>query len=215
MKNEWLLEQLQQCNESILPGGKDHKSGKAMWALGKKLQRGVDKWRAWGGKNVRDSKGVLGTSPKENVKNFKDFYEDLFSNEVTDSRAADAWYEEMAPYPQDREWRAPILPELRRAVAELKRTAPGLSGIPSAMWKILYGNEECRECLLKIMVECWSSGTVPDDWTSYYLTVLPKKGDLTLPANYRGIRIGESLSKVHATILKHRLNDLYGSRLFC
>lgn len=37
LKNEWLLEQLQQCNESMLPGGKDHKSGKAMWTLGKKL----------------------------------------------------------------------------------------------------------------------------------------------------------------------------------
>ena len=76
------------------------------------------------------------------------------------------------------------------------------------MWKILYGNEEYREYLLKIMVECWSSGTVPGDWTSCYLTVLPKKGDVTLPANYRGMSIGESLSKVCATILKHRPNDL-------
>jgi hypothetical protein len=50
LKNEWLMEQLKQCNDSILPGRKDHKSGKSMWALGKKLQRGVDKWRAWGGK---------------------------------------------------------------------------------------------------------------------------------------------------------------------
>ena len=73
---------------------------------------------------------------------------------------------------------------------------------------MLHGNGECRGCLLQIMVECWHSGSVPADWTSCYLTALPKKGDLSLPANYRGTSIGESLSRAYSTILKHRLNGL-------
>jgi hypothetical protein len=50
---------------------------------------------------------------------------------------------------------------------------------------------------------------VPKDWLKYYMTVLEKKGDLTLPDNYRGISIADSFSKVHTTMLKHRLQDLY------
>jgi hypothetical protein len=37
------------------------------------------------------------------------------------------------------------------------------------------------------------------------MAVLEKKGDVSLCENYRGISIGETLSKVHTTILKHRL----------
>ena len=80
---------------------------------------------------------------------------------------------------------------------------------PPVVWKTPCGDDDCRGCLLKIMVERWNTGTVPADWTSHYLTVLPKKGDLSLPANYRGTGVGESLSKVYSTILKHRLNDLH------
>jgi hypothetical protein len=45
LKNTWLLDQLKQCNDPMLPGGKDKKSGKAMWTLAQKPQRGVGKWR--------------------------------------------------------------------------------------------------------------------------------------------------------------------------
>jgi hypothetical protein len=175
LKNEWLMEQLKQCNDSILPSGKDRKSGKATWALGKKLQRSVDKWRDWGGKNVRDAKGVMGTNPKENIQNFKAFYENLFSDKITGGAAAEKWCDEMESFPQDREWTAPILPELKKAVAELKSTAPGLSGTPGVVWKILCGDGDCRGCLLKTMVECWNTGTTPTDWTSHCLT--GRRGD--------------------------------------
>jgi hypothetical protein len=75
----------------------------------------------------------MGTAPKENVQNFKAFYENLFSAEIVDgSAAAEKWCEEMESFPQDRGWAAPILPELKKAVAELKSTAPGLSGIGDA-----------------------------------------------------------------------------------
>jgi hypothetical protein len=58
----------------------------------------------------------------------------------------------------------------------------------------------------------WNEEIVPKDWTARCcLAVLPKKRDFSLPSNYRGISIGESLSKVCATaITKHRLNDFYG-----
>jgi hypothetical protein len=182
LKNEWLLQQLQQCNDSILPGGRDRKSAKAMWALGEKLQRGVDKWRPWSGKNVRDKDGVIGTSPTENAQNFKACYEELFSNEVVDSTAAGRWCSQVEDVNQDREWTPPTSPELKKAVSELKNTAPGLSGMPGSVLKMLCASAKCRGCLSQMMIECWNSGKVPVDWTSYHLTVLPKKGDLSYQA---------------------------------
>ena len=109
----------------------------------------------------------------------------------------------------DREWRTPQAHELIRAVRELKNTAPGLTGVPAVMWKAMVADERLQDVMLKIMRDCWDTGTVPSEWLVYYMTVLEKKGDKTLCANYRGISIGETFSKVYTTILKHRLTDLY------
>jgi hypothetical protein len=57
--------------------------------------------------------------------------------------------------------------------------------------------------------ECWRTETVPSEWLVYYMTLLEKKGDVSLCENYRGISIGETLSKVYTTILKHRLAAPY------
>ena len=37
--------------------------------------------------------------------------------------------------------------------------------------------------MLEIMVQCWNEKEVPANWTKFYMTILEKKGDLTLPSN--------------------------------
>jgi hypothetical protein len=142
-------------------------------------------------------------------KKFGEHYENLFANPIRDSAVAQAWHDKMPQREQDRSWMPPTATELGKAIKEIKNAAPGLSGIPASMWKILHGNSVLQTRVLKVMQQCWADGVVPKCWRTHYLAVLPKKGDLTLPSNYRGISIGESLSKVHATIIKHRLNDFY------
>jgi hypothetical protein len=44
------------------------------------------------------------------------------------------------------------------------------------------------------------------------MTMLEKKRDLTLLSNYRGISMSEMLPKVHATMLKARLQSLHEDR---
>jgi hypothetical protein len=41
-KNKWMMQQLHECNESVLPGKGDRKNPHALWKLATKLQRGVD-----------------------------------------------------------------------------------------------------------------------------------------------------------------------------
>ena len=210
-KNKWLLKEVEASNASLLPGGLKKPGTGAVWNFVRRCKRGVKKWRAWNYCNVRDSNGVLGTGPEDNATNFQNFYTSLYENEENESRKdlSDFWYDKMPQETTDREWRAPTATELKRALREIKNTAPGLSGIPISVWQAMAEEEELNKVMLDIMKECWDKEETPTDWNYFYMTVLEKKGDLSYPKNYRGISIAEAISKIYTTILKFRLSDLY------
>ena len=208
-KNRWLLQMTMGCNVGMVPGGLKKSDPAAVWAAVKKLRRGADKWRPWNVQNIQDENGKISTTPEENADNFQQYYNNLYDNDGEEGGAADCWYDEMEQGENEREWRAPQMFELDRAVRELKNTAPGLSGITAMVWKALIKNSALREIMLETMVECWNKERVPKEWLQYYMTVLEKKGNMNIPGNYRGIAMGETLSKVYTQILKHRLQDLY------
>ena len=56
--------------------------------------------------------------------------------------------------------------------------------------------------------EFWETGVAPENWLNGLLKVLPKKGDLGLPKNWRGITLGEVLYKVVSTIIFLRLERI-------
>jgi hypothetical protein len=206
-KNKWLLHVLQASNGSSLPGGKDRKDACATWRLATKLKRGAKKWKPWLRWNVVDANGALASDPEGNAEIFGACYDTLFANDVRPDGPAKALCAQMQERANDRTWLAPTMKELRAAVAELKATAPGLSGITSAVWKALVGNPEMEQVMLDAMVTRWNEKEVPENWTKFYMTTLEKKGDLTLPSNYRGISTSEALPKVCATMLKVRLQS--------
>ena len=55
------------------------------------------------------------------------------------------------------------------------------------------------------MIRYPTTENVPNDWNIGRLTILPKKGDLGLPKNYRGIMLLETAYKIVANILHSRL----------
>jgi len=59
--------------------------------------------------------------------------------------------------------------------------------------------------LTNIVRSFWQTENVPNDWNIGRLTILPKKGDLGLPKNYRGIMLLETAYKIVAIILHSRL----------
>ena len=56
-----------------------------------------------------------------------------------------------------------------------------------------------------VVVQFWKTEVVPGAWNIGRLTVLPKKGDLSWPKNYRGIRLLEVAYKIIAILLHMRL----------
>ena len=208
-KNRWFKHMLQNCNGSTLPGGADGKNACATWTMAKKLNRGAKKWKQWVRQNVVDEHGQLGDGPATNADNFAACYETLFTNDVAEDGKADALHDEMEDVPTDRSWRGPSREEMRTAIGELRDTAPGVSGVPSLVWKALLLNEDAEQAMLEVMQWCWREKSVPESWSIFYMTVLEKKGDLTNPANYRGINTSETLSKAYSSILKNRLNLLH------
>ena len=80
--------------------------------------------------------------------------------------------------------------EIRAATMKLRNTAPGNSGLSAQLWKALLGHKDMF---------------VPDEWNTGLLKILPKKGDLKLSGNYRGIMMLEAAYKVVAIITHSRL----------
>ena len=209
-KNEWILNEIRDSNNSVLPGRGDRKSPASMWSLAHKLENGLDKWRRWDDSNVKNKNGKLATTPEENAVIFQSFFNELFSN---DSQGAEgkAAYKDMKYTEVTINWGEPKRWELIKAINNLKHTAPGISGIPAIIWQCLSKDQKLQDSMLKIIVKCWVEETIPEDWSKFHMCVLPKKGDLAEVANYRGISMAETLSKVYSSIIKLRLEGYYES----
>jgi hypothetical protein len=59
--------------------------------------------------------------------------------------------------------------------------------VPSSVWKALLKNAQTEQAMLDVVQWCWREKKVPPSWSVFYMTVLEKKGDLSNPANYRGM----------------------------
>ena len=92
-----------------------------------------------------------------------------------------------------------------RAVSKLKNKAPGDSGLTPQVWKALTENNVTFSLLKDIIVEFWESELTPSEWERGLLTILAKKGDLSLPENYRGIMLLEAAYKIVSVVLHQRL----------
>ena len=66
-------------------------------------------------------------------------------------------------------------------------------------------NEETRTLLKNIVLDFWETSITVEEWETGLLKILPKKGDLGLAGNHRGIMLLEVSYKIVANILKMRL----------
>ena len=94
------------------------------------------------------------------------------------------------------------LEELSHVIKSIRPSkAPGLDNIPPSVWKEPLLHEEllyfCNDALLH--------GNVPSEWTTAAIVPFPKKGDLTKPANYRGISLSPVAAKIYNKLLLNRV----------
>ena len=69
------------------------------------------------------------------------------------------------------------------------------------------------EHLMELFKEVWKEGKVPQDWADAVLVAIPKKGDLSLCDNWRGISLLDVVGKVFAQIMKQRLQSVADTEL--
>ena len=99
---------------------------------------------------------------------------------------------------------APTDKEIRCALSKLHDTAPGASGLPAAAWKALGSTEASFSLIRDIVLRFWETEEVPVEWETGLLKILPKKGDLSQPGNYRGIMLLEVAYKIVANVVDAR-----------
>ena len=101
----------------------------------------------------------------------------------------------------------PTEEELQTAMSKLKtEKAAGLTGILPEM--ILFGGMELKKRLLDLMQTIWEEGTVVEEWRNAQIIPIPKKGDLKVCDNWRGISLLDVVGKIFARIIQDRLQTI-------
>ena len=83
--------------------------------------------------------------------------------------------------------------------------AAGNDGIPSDLWKLLLKSKDAVQELLKLCQACWSEKELPETWRTAKVVMLYKKGDNSLPQNYRPISLLPVGYKILAWMIQKRL----------
>ena len=180
-----------------------HEGTKKAWDSLKTLKTGLSKTTPSSIKQMRKTDGSYCSSAEENAEVFRQHFQLLYNRpshydlSILDSLPQHEVFQGCDHVPTNE--------EIRKATLKLKNTAPGESGISPQIWKTLLDNDVTKQYLQTIIKEIWISENIPKEWDIGRLTILPKKGDLSLTTNYRGIMLLEVAYKIIAIILHSRL----------
>lgn len=96
--------------------------------------------------------------------------------------------------------------EIRSAIRALKdRKAAGPDGLIGEFYK--QSCEKILPFLVNFFNHLFDNGLFPDKWSLAILQPLHKKGDATIPDNYRGISLLDISSKLYSYVLNKRITD--------
>ena len=201
-KSKW-IEEL--CDNVSKPNSARHGT-KCFWDCINLLKKGMNKPNPSKQVMMTKENGEKCSTPEENANVFRTHFEKLYNRTPTyDESVLDLLdehptIESTALLPQDE--------EISKAITHLKNKAPGASGLTSQMFKSLLQHDQCFNHLRTIISDIWIYETYPSQFDIGKLVVLPKKGDLSLPGNYRGIMLLEVAYKILAIIIHNRLQTL-------
>ena len=85
--------------------------------------------------------------------------------------------------------------------------AGGRSDILPEMVKVC--SDDLLKYLLDLLISVWDAGCVPQEWRDASLVSVPKKGDLSLCDNWRGISLLNIVGKVLAKVIQQHLQTMW------
>ena len=107
---------------------------------------------------------------------------------------------------------APTIEEIKRAIKQLRNgKSAGPDNIPAEALKS--DPETIAKMLQPLFRKICEEEEIPRDWKEGYLVNIPKKGDLSNCANYRGITLLSVPGKVFNRVILNRMKDLIDAQL--
>ena len=199
-KNAWF-------QKKALEAERGQNGGKIVWSCIRDMQRGKRGLVPVKMTVVREENGNPCSSPEAQQQRWRRHFSDIlnlqsnFSAEELEMVRQRPLRPEMAAPPSEE--------ELGSALGKMKNgKVGGESGILPEMLRAACSEEDFTKRLLELVGDVWRECEVPTDWRDAVLVPLPKKGDLSLCDNWRGIALLEVVGKVVARVLQERLQKL-------
>ena len=199
-KNNWLADIAQQAES-----GRVACHGGSVWSTIRSIQRCFRGLRPIPATSLKNEDGQPCSSAEELSARWQRHFtkvlniESAYDESVFDSLRVRPVCSELADLPTKE--------ELVRAISRLcNNKAPGESGILPEM--VRYAGAEFLEALLSLVHEVWHESCVPQAWRNAELVPIPKKGDLSVCDNWRGIALLDVVGKVVGRLIQNRLQGL-------
>ena len=153
------------------------------------------------GNNSISSVQIKGGSSQKRLENWKTHFQNLLGKKpklpddftLPHVQVSDPLDVDITPFTLD---------ELRSATKQLNSSkAFGPDCIPAIIWK----SEIFEELLLNLCNFCFTENKCPSSWCCSQIIPIPKKGDLSLPTNYRGISLMPIAAKLYNKLILNRL----------
>ena len=156
---------------------------------------------------VRDSSGDHLISDRQAVNaRWREHFSNLLSN--TNTPIDPSILSNVPQHPVANELAdSPTLDEVARALMHFKKMkAPGRDGIMAEL--LQQGGPKALEALHTLISSIWQCELVPQDWVEAVIVPLPKKGNLEVCDNWRGISLLSVPGKVFGRIIADRVQKL-------
>ena len=133
------------------------------------------------------------TNQQERIKLWKQHFENLLGNSPKVTRIISKQLDiKLGPFTQE---------ELDSVLRKIKnRKAAGLDEIPPEVWK----TRQFDDILLRHCNSVYNQNPI-DRWMKGCILPFPKKGDLGLAKNYRGITLSSIAAKIYKALLRNRI----------
>jgi hypothetical protein len=202
-KNDWISRLMDEL-EVGLSGGEWKQNP---WDVVKRIQSGITKVKPRLKPMMTRSDGIKATTEEENITVFTDHLKKLLQRvPQVDEAVLDEVPQQ--PYPVEA-GRLPTVDEIDAAARQLNFSGSGFDGITAHMWKaIARDNDLFFDHVVKHVHSFWVSEELPSGWEIVEATMLPKKGNLSLPGNWRSIIKIVIPQKVVLNLLRSQLEPI-------
>ena len=151
---------------------------------------------------MKDKEGKLLTSIEEQLKRWKEHFEEVLNRPPPENRPQLEPKEEPLGINIGKITKT----EIRKALSSLKNgKAAGTDNIPAEALK--EGGSCIVDQLHYLLNQVWTTEEIPADWKKGLLVKLPKHGDLSQCGKWRGITLLSIPSKVLTKVLLERMKD--------